>query len=100
MTIIEHKELKRAVSAKELYKFLDVRTDYATWIKRMIDCGFEENIDYIVFTKKGENLNPLGGRPSSEYFLTIDAAKEISMLQRSKKGKEARKYFIECERQF
>lgn len=38
INIIEHKELKRAVSAKELYKFLDVRTDYATWIKRMFEC--------------------------------------------------------------
>jgi anti-repressor protein len=101
MTIIEHKELKRAVSAKELYKFLDVRTDYATWIKRMIDyLDFQENINYIVSLKNEQNPNSLGGRPSKDYFLTIDAAKEISMLQRSKKGKEARKYFIECERQF
>lgn len=54
------------------------------WIVRNNEyLDFQENTDYIVFTKKGENLNPLGGRPSSEYFLTIDAAKEISMLQRS-----------------
>jgi len=44
------------------------------------------------------NSSSLGGRPSLDYFYTIDAAKEISMLQRSEKGKEARKYFIECER--
>lgn len=99
ITIIEHKELKRAVSAKELYKFLDVRTDYATWIKRMIDCGFEENIDYEVFHNSLVNPNPLGGRPSKDYLMTIEMAKEISMLQRTEKGREVRKYFIECERQ-
>jgi len=69
---------------------------FTDWCKRMIDYGFEENIDYKVFHNSLVNPNPLGGRTSSEYFLTIDAAKEISMLQRSKKGREARKYFLDC----
>lgn len=60
---------------------------------------FKENADYIVFAKNGENPNSTGGRPSKDYFYTIDAAKEISMIQGTDKGKEARKYFIECERQ-
>ena len=83
MTIIEHKELKRAVSARELYEFLGVQKDFTSWIKFYISYGFEENTDYIVFVENNVNLNPLGGRPSKDYFLTIDAAKEISMLQRS-----------------
>ena len=99
ITIIEHKELKKAVSARELYEFLEVDTHFKDWIIRMIEyLDFQENIDYIVLLKNEQNPNSLGGRPSKEYFLTIDAAKEISMLQRSEKGKEARKYFIECER--
>lgn len=60
--------------------------------------GFESELDYVL-NKNVQNLKPLGGRPSKDYFLSIDAAKEISMLQRTEKGKEARKYFIECERQ-
>ncbi len=100
ITIIEHKELQKAVSARELYEFLEVRTDFTDWCKRNNDyLDFQENINYIVFLKNEENLDSLGGRPSKDYFYTIDAAKEISMLQRSEKGKEARKYFIECERQ-
>jgi phage anti-repressor protein len=99
ITIIEHKELKKAVSARELYEFLEVDTHFKDWIKRMVDyLELEINVDYIVSLKNEQNFILSGGRPSKEYFLTIDAAKEISMLQRSEKGKEARKYFIECER--
>lgn len=101
MTIIEHKELKRAVSAKELYKFLEIDTHFKDWIIRNIDyLDFQENINYIVFVENNINPNPLGGRPSKDYLMTIEMAKEISMLQRTEKGREARKYFIECERQF
>lgn len=99
ITIIEHKELKKAVSARELYEFLEVDTPLHKWIIRMIEyLELKENIDYIVTDKIVQNSGLSGGRPSKEYFLTLDAAKEISMLQRSEKGKEARKYFIECEK--
>ena len=63
----------------------------------MFEYGFEENVDYVL-DKNVQNPNSTGGRPSKDYFLTIDTAKEISMLQRTEKGKEARKYFIECKR--
>lgn len=95
ITIIEHKELIRAVSARELHEFLEIETHFKDWIIRMLDYGFEENLDYIVSLKNEQNPNPLGGRPSKDYFLTIETAKEISMLQRTEKGKEARRYFIE-----
>ena len=61
----------------------------------MLDYGFEENIDYLFSLKNEQNPNSLGGRPSKDYFLSIETAKEISMLQRTEKGKEARRYFIE-----
>jgi hypothetical protein len=53
-------------------------------------------VDYIVFTQMGEN--PSGGRPRQEYIISIDMAKELSMVEKTTKGREARKYFIECER--
>jgi len=99
ITIIEHKELKKAVSARELYEFLEVETRFNDWIIRNVDyLDFQENTDYIILLKNELNSENRRGKPSSDYFLTLDAAKEISMLQRTEKGKEARKYFIECER--
>jgi phage anti-repressor protein len=62
----------------------------------MFEYGFEANQDYTeVFHKNVKN--PQGGRPSVDYALTISCAKEISMIQRSPKGKLARKYFLWCE---
>ncbi|WVX90422.1 antirepressor Ant, partial [Riemerella phage vB_RanS_GDF21] len=64
--------------------------------KRMFEYGFIENIDYQSLSDFSEKPN--GGRPLINYALTLDCAKEISMLQRSDKGKQARRYFIECEK--
>lgn len=102
ITIIEHKEVKRVVSARELYEFLGVKTDFTDWCKRNNEyLDFKEDINYTVkyvFPKNRVNSDNRRGRPSVDYFYTVDAAKEISMLQRTKKGREARQYFLECER--
>lgn len=95
--ISTNNEGKQVVSARELHEGLRVRRDYTTWIKGRIDkYGFEENIDYIVFTKNGEN--PKGGRPQSDYIITLDMAKELSMVENNDLGKQFRKYFIDCEK--
>lgn len=86
----------QVVSARELHKFLEVETRFNDWISRMMNYGFVENVDYQVLLKNEYNLS--GGRPSTDYALTLDTAKEISMIQRSDKGKQARQYFIECEK--
>ncbi|MCT4142993.1 phage antirepressor KilAC domain-containing protein [Elizabethkingia anophelis] len=85
-----------AVSARELHKFLEIETRFNDWIKRMFEYGFTQDTDYQLLLKNEYNLN--GGRPETDYALTLDCAKEISMLQRSEKGKQARKYFIDCEK--
>ncbi len=87
---------KQAVSARELHSFLEIKDKFADWIKRMFEYGFIENIDYQSLSDFSEKPN--GGRPLINYALTLDCAKEISMLQRSEKGKQARQYFIECEK--
>lgn len=84
----------QVVSARELYKFLEVGQDFSNWIKRMIEYGFEEDTDFTLILAKST-----GGRPTKEYAITLDMAKELSMIQRSEKGKQARKYFIDCEKQ-
>ena len=82
------------VSARELYEFLEVQTDFSDWCKRMFEYGFEENKDYSLL-KIGERK----AHNKTDYALTIDTAKEISMLQRSEKGRQIRNYFIEAEKQ-
>jgi anti-repressor protein len=87
----------QVVSARELHKFLESKQEFANWIKNRIDkYGFVENQDFEVF----DNFinNPNGGRPLKEYALTIDMAKELAMVEGNEKGKQARRYFIECER--
>lgn len=88
---------RRAVSARELHHFLESRRDFSNWIKdRIAKYGFIENQDYEVFNNFGEN--PSGGRPLIEYALSVDMAKELSMLEGNEKGKQARRYFIACEK--
>ncbi|WPX99964.1 AntA domain-containing phage antirepressor (plasmid) [Candidatus Megaera polyxenophila] len=99
ITIIEHKDLVRVISARELHEFLGVKTDFTNWCKRNNEyLDFKEDIDYIIYAKNGEKSENGRGRPSVDYFYSIDAAKEISMGQGTEKGKKARRYFIECER--
>ena len=96
ISIIDHNG-HRAVNARELHAFLGVGKDFSSWIKKQIErCDLIEYQDFEVFTQKGENLQ--GGRPTSEYALSLDAAKEISMMSQCEKGKQARRYFIECEK--
>lgn len=88
---------KQAVNARDLHAFLESKQDFSTWIKNRIEkYDLVENVDYVVFHKFMENPN--GGRPQIEYALTIDAAKELSMVEGNEKGKEARRYFIACEK--
>ena len=93
---IETNNGKQAVSGRELHRFLEVGRDFTTWMKQMIGYGFTKDTDYVVYTENGENLQ--GGRPSQDYILSLDMAKQICMLQRSDKGMQARAYFIECEK--
>ncbi len=81
------------VSGRELHEFLGVKSKYADWFKNMSAYGFIENKDFVSFSKNLEN----GGR-TIDHQLTIPMAKEICMIQRNEKGKQARQYFINLER--
>ena len=88
---------KRAVNARELHQFLESKYQFANWIQeRITKYGFIENQDYEVFKENLKNSN--GGRPQIEYALSVDMAKELSMVENNEKGSLARKYFIECEK--
>lgn len=85
------------VSGRELHEFLQVKTPYHKWMPRMIEYGFSENVDYVVADIFVHNSN--GGKQSKiDHHLKIDMAKEISMLERNDRGKQARQYFIAVEK--
>ena len=81
------------VSGRELHEFLEVGTAYKDWFPRMCEYGFVEGSDFC--SKMSEST---GGRPSVDHIMTIDMAKEICMIQRTERGKQARQYFLECEK--
>lgn len=96
--IIE-REGRQLVSDRELHEFLEIRTKYKDWFRRMVEYGFEEEIDFIrVAQKRATNnlKNPV--TTVIDHAISIDMAKEISMIQRTEKGKIARQYFINCEK--
>lgn len=84
-----------AVSARDLHEFLAVDTQFTHWFDRMKEYGFSESTDYEVLAKN--DYNPKGGRPAVDYVLTIDMAKELCMIQRTQRGKQARQYFLQVE---
>ena len=96
--IIE-REGRQLVSGRELHEFLEIKTRYNDWFKRMVEYGFDEGSDFLLVTQKREtnNLkNPV--TTVIDHAISIDMAKEISMIQRTEKGKTARQYFINCEK--
>ncbi|WP_080737798.1 antA/AntB antirepressor family protein [Gallibacterium anatis] len=80
-------------NARELHAFVESKRQYGDWIKdRITDYGFVQDEDYIIVTQR------TNGRPRKEYHITLDMGKELAMVERNEKGRQVRKYFIECER--
>ncbi|EAH7599640.1 TPA: antA/AntB antirepressor family protein [Campylobacter jejuni] len=81
------------ILARDLHFFIDAKRQFANWINERIEnYDFIENQDYVielVYTK---------GRPRKEYYITLDMAKELCMVENNEKGRQARRYFIECEK--
>ncbi len=88
------------VDGRELHDFLQIGTAYKDWFPRMVEYGFVEGVDFN--TLKIEQVRIEGGRSVcreiTTHIMTIDMAKEISMIQRNERGKQARQYFVECEK--
>ena len=92
VTINENDE--QLVSARELHEFLGVSERYSTWFERMKKYGFNEGDDFVGC----KVFNTLARQELQDHALKLDMAKEISMIQRSDKGKQARQYFIQVEK--
>lgn len=90
---------EQLVSGRELHEFLEVETPYKKWFGRMSEYGFSENTDFVVMDKFVQDETAFGGhRRIADHALKLDMAKEISMIQRSEKGKQARQYFLQVEK--
>jgi len=95
--ISEHNGIE-AVSARELHEFVCMDTRFDIWIKRMLEYDFVENVDYQQLNKTVQLPNDGHREVLDDYALTLDCAKEISMIQKNAKGKQARQYFIAWEK--
>lgn len=82
------------VSGRDLHDFLEVSERYSTWFERMLKYGFTENVDFTGC----KVFNTLARQELQDHALKLDMAKEISMIQRSEKGKQARQYFLQVEK--
>ena len=89
----------QAVSARELHEKLRLFSNFTTWFNRMINYGFVEKQDYLLVFQKRKTNNPKNPETDyKDYFISLDMAKEICMLQHSEIRKQFRRYFIECEK--
>lgn len=96
---INYQNDRYTTSARDLWEFLDrPHSEFMKWFSRYSEYGFIENADFRVIDKLVGN--PRGGRPATDYEITVDMAKELSMLQKTDKGKMARRYFIELEKKW
>lgn len=84
---------EQTVSARELHQSLNISSKFTTWFERMAEYGFIEGDDF--FPKMGEST---GGRPSMDYQISMDMAKQICMIQRTPEGKRVRQYLIDLEK--
>ena len=90
-----NENLEPVVSGRELHKILEVATAYKDWFPRMCEYGFVEGQDFSSFLSEST-----GGRPAVDHIIKMDMAKEICMLQRTERGKLARQYFIQIEKDY
>ena len=90
---INYESDRPTVLARDLHEFLEVETPFNKWFSRMCEYGFTDGADFQTFLSEST-----GGRPATDAQITIDMAKEICMLQRNEKGKQARQYFLQIEK--
>ena len=97
--IYENSKGERLINERELHKALNNKRKFVDWMKQRIEqYDFMENEEFWSFSQICEK--PTGGRPSKEYYISIDMAKELCMVENNNIGKRLRKYFIEVEKRY
>ncbi len=90
--MVKYEGEKPTVNGRELHEALEISTEYRHWFPRMCEFGFTEGKDFRSILNEST-----GGRPGIDHEITLSMAKELCMIQRSEKGRQFRKYFIQCE---
>lgn len=90
---------EQVISGRLLHQFLEIGTEYTKWFERMCEYGFTENIDFnsVKINEVRKEGNRTVKRQLNNHILKLNMAKELCMLARNERGKEARQYFIKCE---
>ncbi|MCC4465798.1 phage antirepressor KilAC domain-containing protein [Limosilactobacillus reuteri] len=96
---VEVKNDTQVVSARELYKGLEIAQRFSRWVSNNWDM-FEEDVDFVPCTLSTQQNQYGGTKELSDYIITIDMAKQLAMMVRSERGKQYRKYFLELERKW
>lgn len=97
--ILKQGEKQPLVNARDLWKFLESKQEFANWIKNNIKAyGFKKDWDYFLLDKFiKQKTNNRGGHNRKDYLITLSMAKELAMVERNEQGKLARQYFLKCE---
>lgn len=100
--VVKDEQGNSVVSGRDLHYFLKVQTKYLDWFNRMIEYGFTENVDFSTINELSQKKegSRFVKRNIVNHAMTLDMAKEISMIQRTERGKAARQYFIAVEKEF
>ncbi len=103
IAVSDNANMGKVVSARDLHSFLGLKEKFTQWIKRRIkEYDFVENVDFTCLSETTETQTKEGKKgiaKSNEYIITLTMAKELAMVERNAKGKQARQYFIACEKQ-
>ena len=96
VSVIGDQELN-SVNARDVWEFVESKQQFADWIKDRLE-GFQESVDFEGFHNIMKNDLGVNVGKRMDYFLTLDTAKHICMIERNEKGKQLRQYFIDCEK--
>ena len=96
-----NKNNEMKISGRELHAFLNIKSKYLDWFNAMLGYGFVVDLDFELVSEKKETKNPKNPFTTyTDHLMSIDMAKELSMIQRNERGKQARQYFLEIERRW
>lgn len=92
---------QQLVSARELYKGLEIKRRFSAWVEQNFK-DFEETIDFtsVLVSTEVPNNGGFQERKLKDYAVTIDMAKQLCMMSHTELGKKYRRYFIELERKW
>jgi phage anti-repressor protein len=92
-------EEKEAVDGRYLYRFLGIKGQYSTWIRRALESAQRlEDTDFVI--KCTPRIKIGKGRRRYEYYLTLACCEHLGMMSDRDKGRQIREYFINLKQSY